>query len=1646
MTFDNLLEKYRKTSYSERNKGTRFEKLMQGFMKTYPPYLGKFNEVWMWNEFPFRKDFGGKDTGIDLVARTVEGDYWAIQCKCYQTSSRINKPEVDSFLSTSSKTFQDELGRTTKFAQRLWISTTDKWNHEAENTIAQQDPPVARIGLYDLRNALIDWDKLDQGIFGTAAIQKERVPKDHQQEAINSAHEYYKSHDRGKLIMACGTGKTYTSLKIAEQETGPHGLVLFLVPSIALLGQTLNEWSTFAKLPIDAICVCSDAAASKKTKANDDLQNIDLALPATTDVRKVAARIQAARERLANPAEQEQLGMTVVFSTYQSIEVVAKAQKYLMTGEMPDDHEITLFTKEELAQKDAAEFAFDMIICDEAHRTTGMEESSETNSAFTLVHDNSHILARRRMYMTATPRLYTTESKKKAAQSGSVILYSMDNAEQYGDEFYRIGFGRAVEKNLLADYKVIVLTIGENQIPAALQQAIMNPESEIESDDASKLIGCINALSKRMVEESNQLKEIDPQPMHTALAFCSRISDSKKIKDIFNEYKDAYYDSLGDTAREETVDIEAQHVDGSMGASERDEKLQWLKAAPRSGKECRILTNVRCLSEGVDVPALDAVLFLSARKSQVDVVQSVGRVMRTAPGKKYGYIIIPVIIPVDQNPEDALDNNKTFDVVWSVLNALRAHDDRFNATINKLELNKNKAANGHILVGSCPDDPSRSTYDTGDGQENGAGAVHEQTVLYFDELQGAIYARMVQKVGSRRYWEQWAKDIAEIAARHKERIAKLVSTDQKHQKAFARFMKGLHSNINPYISNEDAIEMLAQHIITRPVFEALFENYDFVRNNIVSKSMEKVLALLDQDGMEKDQEQMQRFYDSVKERCAGVDNAEGKQKIIIELYDKFFKTALPKTVGKLGIVYTPVEVVDFILNSVNDVLKKEFGHSLSDNDVHILDPFTGTGTFITRLLQSGIIQKKDLLRKYTQELHANEIVLLAYYIASINIENTFHDLMEGDDYTSFNGICLTDTFELTEDSRSNNMFPEFFRQNTARVVNQQMAPIRVIVGNPPYSVGQSSANDNNQNETYPHLEQRISETYVAGTNATNKNALYDSYIKAFRWASDRLDEESGGVIGFVSNAGWLDGAAMDGMRSCLEKEFSSIYIFNLRGNARTNGERRRRESGNVFGGGSRTPVAITILVKNPKCKNEKAEIFYHDIGDYLTREEKLKIISEFKSCMNRKFSDVLTVLKPNEYNDWLNKRNGLFETFISIGDKKDKENHATVFIDYYSNGLKTQRDAWCYNFSQSALVESIKGSIDYYNEERHRYQKMVKDGKENEFSFDMNQKQISWTDGTKSNFKRNRRYKFKKEKIVYSMYRPFCVECLYYDNWLNERVYQIPKIFPTGREDNVVICVSGISSTKEMSVIITDKIPDLHFNGDTQAFPKYYYEESSTMMDNLFSDTAGPQYIRHDGITDFIWKEAASLYGKKVKKEDIFYYVYGFLHLPAYRKEFVADLKKSLPRILLVKTPKKFWKIAEIGRALADLHLHYEQQEAPEGVKVKGWDCGNYRVKKMKFKSKKDKSAIIYNDEITISDIPLEAYNYVVNGKSAIEWIMDRYQVKIDKKSGILNDPNDWGKEHDEPRYILDFLLSVITVSIETLKLIGELPEVDFNE
>lgn len=1656
VTVLDLLNQFREASTINRTRGTWFEELIAEYLRVDPTYTARFSDVWMWDDWPDRT---GPDTGIDIVARERDtGGYCAIQCKFYEPTHQLSKADIDSFFTASGKH---------PFTSRLIVSTTDKWTKHAFDALENQQPPVNRIGLADLIESGVNWDFATTGTTALLSAPDTKQLRKHQSAAIENTIQGFTKGERGKLIMACGTGKTFTSLRLAERiatdNAEDNTYVLFCVPSISLLSQSLREWTAQKTLPMSTFAICSD---SRVSKTNEDISVMDLAFPATTNPTQLVDQVTRAATITSqnNPGKR----ITAVFCTYHSIDVIHQAQQ----AGLP---------------------AFDLILCDEAHRTTGVTLAGNDESHFVKVHDNDYIEATRRLYMTATPRLFREDAKQAAAEQDATLC-SMDDEDYYGPEFHRLGFGEAVEAGLLTDYKVLILTVDEHYLEESLQSQL-GPDGELALSDAVKIIGCWNGLAKRSGQFSDGTSfGTDTAPMRRAVAFNRSIADSKKITEKFSEVLDAYND-----AHDGTLHTEVEHVDGTFNAMERNRLLEWLKE-PTTDNTCRILSNAKCLSEGIDVPDLDAVLFLNPRNSQVDVVQSVGRVMRKPVhgNKQYGYIILPVGIPADLPPEQALSDNKRYKVVWQVLQALRAHDDRFNAIVNKIDLNNNKP--DQIMVGvvqpqgGLPDSPTPTTEDdtapaaadadadtdtdpsadagsigtddpeaeapaapTDTSQTKTAAVIGQQLAAFpVDAWRDAIYAKIVTKVGERTYWEQWAADVALIADNHVKRITQLITDDPAKAEAFGQFLNDLRATINPGVTRENAIDMLAQHLITKPVFDALFTGYSFAERNPVSQTMQRMLDTLEETTLTNEAETLQSFYASVRKRAEGIDNHDGRQKVITELYERFFKTALPKTADAFGIVYTPIPVVDFILRATNQALQRHFNATVTDKGVQIIDPFTGTGTFIVRLLQSGLIAPTDLQRKYTHELHANEILLLAYYIAAVNIEAAYHQLATEsgttDSYEPFDGIVLTDTFQLTEEG--DQAFPELLAKNSERLERQKQLDIRVIIGNPPYSAGQDSANDNNQNQKYPALDARIESTYAKRSTATLKNSLYDSYIRAIRWASDRIGDE--GVIGYVSNGGYIDSNTADGLRLSLADEFSDIYCYNLRGNQRTAGELSRKEGGKVFGSGSRSTVAILILVKTP-TKSGTTTIHYRDIGDYLTREQKLAIIDE---------GDLDTIpwqqLTPNAHGDWINQRNSAFTAFTPLGNR-DEPN--TALFRTYSAGLKTNRDAWTYNYSRVAVESNMRQTIAFYNNQVQDYAEHIKaanitDTKSRQTGVDSfidnNPKKISWDRADKKRIAAATTYSYRSEALRTSTYRPFTKQSVYFDRQLNNTVYQLPQMFPTKDHANVGFYIVGMATAVPFSILALDALPDLHVTGagsGGQFFPRWSYEsvgDDASGQGDLLTDTQPDDALvidgwrRLDNITDSALLDYQSAFGLDVTKDDIFNYVYGLLHSPQYRSEFSADLKKMLPRIPKIAAFRDF---SDAGRALADLHIGYEtvepyplseQVSAPADIS----ETDLYRVQKMVL-DKKDRGRIVYNPYIVVSDIPDDAYRYMLGSRSAIEWIIDRYQVKTDKASGIVNDPNDWSAEVGEPRYILNLLERIVTVSIETMRIVDSLPDLN---
>ena len=1656
-------------------RGSMWERVTAFFLRSDPEQDQVMGKVFPWDEAPTNT---GHDVGIDLVAEDElvaddgSGRYWAIQCKAYSPTMTLSYGDCSTFWAK---------GAPDPAYARYMLSTTTE--HLSKNLLDQ----CASTGTVIITPSVMAESNVDW----SAALVDSRSAKretndlmEHQRDAVRLICSSLETHDRCKAVMACGTGKTLMSLRLAEGRC-PTGLVLFCAPSIALVGQAMREWTNQARVGLRTLVVCSDAKASRSKDGDAVLDTTaDLAYPSTTDPAALVRRYREVRETSPD-------AMVAVFATYQSMQVVQDAQQ----ASLP---------------------SFDLIVCDEAHRTTGYKDPSISEadvSAFQIVHDQGRVHGRKRLYMTATPRIYGDTAKRKARQD-DYALCSMDDEAVFGPTAYEISFADAVERGLLCDYRVVVLSISEDAVPGYMQQVISDG-SELRMDDAAKIIGCYKGLlthgaraERRLAAEEGGERQSTPdfflidavtedkdttagtgdgpsedvQPLHRAVGFCARIADSKRIDKYFERVVGRYEPDAGLSCR-------LDHVDGTMDSNLRADRLRWLSTGS-DPSECRILTNARCLAEGVDVPSLDAVIFFAPRKSEIDIVQAVGRVMRTfhkgeADEKKLGYIILPVFVPSGMTPEESLDNSKTFDVVWKVLQALRSHDERIEAYVNSLPFRRQKAtgagAGGANAIGR-PGPEEGPTDDTGTQMVMDLG----------EQVEHAIYTKMVERCGTRIYWDSWADDVARIAERHVTQIRETLDGQSEAREAFGRFLEGLRDSLNPGITEDDAIEMVAQHMITLPVFEALFQDFEFKDSNPVSIAINEFLDAIGAYGVgemeDADRRSLDDLYASVRRRAQVVSTDFGRQELIKDLYENFFSKAFKSTSDKLGIVYTPSEVIDYILHSTDRVLRREFGHGLADEGVHVLDPFAGTGSFMARLIEdSSLVPEEKLRHKYLHELHSNEILLLAYYIMVVNTEYAYHSRVGGS-YERFPGAVLTDTFQMGEDD--DRLDVEMFVDNSERVLEQEDLDIEVIVGNPPYSAGQRNANDNNANESYPTLERRIRETYSAGTDATNKNSLMDSYIKAFRWASDRIGKA--GVVCFVSNAGWLRSAAGEGIRRCFVREFNSIYVYNLRGNQRTQGEESRREGGKVFGSGSRAPIAVTMLVRSP-ASDEHGTIRYVDVGDYKTRQEKLDAMEE-----GAEKEPKWNVLTPDEHGDWLGQRDDSFYSLAPMGIAKRKE--PLGLFEIWSAGLKTQRDPWAWGYSRSVVCGNMGRLIEGMN-------RQIKGAGGDEDAIEFDPASSSWTRRMLDAARRGEILPYDASHVVLGIYRPFCKQWVYYDKVMNEMTYQQPRLFPLvlderakGPTSNPMLSSKAISATTgevkgkggemtyqqmpsrcavaqnitsenvvidtgERGPFISNILPDLELNHHGQCFPLYWYEkdEGGQLLpvagERTVRDSQGNRYVRHDAITDEALGVFRAAYptafrdrpekdgGASISKEDVFYYAYGVLHSPEYREHFAANLSKELPRIPLAK---EFEVFSRAGRALAGLHLGYEDvgmwPNLDMGISP---DADPGPVRKMAWARRRDPKTgkkvadhtrLVYNEKVTVSNIPESAQDYVVNGKSPLDWVIDRYQVTTDGKTGITNDPNEYSAN---PRYILDLIGRLVTVSVRTNEIAAGLPSIE---
>ncbi len=1481
-------------------------------------YRNRFSKVWLWAEWP---KYDGHDTGIDLVAQERDGSLCAIQCKCYRDDGNLDEKGVSNFIAKAASL---------KIKNKILVYTGDTITAHAEKIL--RDSRCQIIKQDHLIASRIDWTK-----YPKMAPKAPHALRPHQERALKDVIQGFQTHDRGKMIMACGTGKTLTSLHIAERISGKGKTILYLVPSISLILQSMREWSDNANIKHNYLAVCSDKSTG------EDGSITELESPVSTDYRALAESLKA------RPAG----AMTVIFCTYHSIDVVRHALK-----------------KEKL----------DLILCDEAHRTTGVEDKS----FFTKVHKDTDISGKRRLYMTATPRVYSDVIQARLGR----IIYSMDDEKKFGPDFHKLSFTEAVRMGILTDFRVKIAVVPADVVDKEFQQSVAGKGKEMPLDERTLLAAVWHGLKYPDDDKT-------PKLLQRVIAFANRIDRSmmfageiKDTEDIDRSFEGVVtkYEKKGKARRK----VDVRHIDGKTRALSRRDHMRWLDASIEDPNTCRILSNARCLAEGVDVPALDAVVFLNPRKSKVDVVQSVGRVMRKSEGKNYGYVILPVAIPAGMEYHEALNDNKTFKVVWQVLNALRSHDENFANEINRLILDRNTER-------TSPTERVSVSVLQNDLEEP------EIITKFFDKIK----SKLVEKVGDINYYDKYGEKIGSAARTIEARIRNRIKSDKTAEEEIRKFHIGLREMINESVTLDATIQAIAQHKVLSRVFDELFSG-EFTSHNPISIAFNTVIKKI---GLDEELRDLEAFYKDVENEVKGIDTDEARQAFIKKIYGNFFESADKKGTEQHGIVYTPVEVIDFIINSIQHILKTEFDTEFNDRNVKVLEPFAGTGTFLVRLLESGFITT-NLYEKYRRDLYANELILLAYYIATVNIETAYSRLRRSGKYVPFDGISYTDTLRINPQYRDDERHRKKgatlageFEVAHKRLRNQRWQHLHVLLGNPPYSAGQSDYNDDTPNLNYPELDDRIKNSYVDKVKKINSDiqqirSLYDSYIRSIRWASDRIGRS--GIIGFITNGSFIRSEAAAGIRASLQDEFTDIWCFDLRGNQRTQGEISKREGGKIFGSGSRAPVSITILVKNPDKKN--CTIHYKNIGDYLTRDQKLEMIKNSKSIIEIKDWQIII---PDKHYDWVNERRDEFTNYVPIGSKDVKSNKSSnAIFKMYSSGVKTHRDEWMYNSSKKELSQNMKRHIDYCN------------------SQDLNKpnidpKQAKWTAELSDKLKR-KKANFDKDKIRIALYRPFFKQYLYLDGTFVERPGRILDVFPERHSKNLIIIIP-YKSISIFSTFVTNVIPDLSVVPADQCFSLYIYDDKMKKKPN---------------ITDYILHEYQNHYNnKKITPEHIFEYVYGILHHIQYRKKFVNNLAREMPHIPMAPD---FWAFRNIGKELIDLHLNYET-----GTK---YDLGKPKFTPKKFtklvfgrktvngKRGKDTS-VICEGKVPIFD-NLPEIEYQVGGRTPMEWLVDRYNHSVDRESGIVNDPLDTmtGKE------VIDLIRRFVHVGVQSDKLVKSLP------
>ena len=1596
MQLQQIIKLLQSKTLTAKQKGNLFERAVRFYLENDSIQKSEFKKVAFYGDFVANWQLdqplgvSQQDLGIDLIATRHNDTLCAVQCKYRLPTVRISKTMVDSFYAEVRRLQQKGL----PIAETIvFDSTAINWSDHARKYLDDRNRRFSWEQM--LASDIREWSPARTPLSPSYRRKAEHKPvkqlRPYQRTAVQKVLQGLVAHDRGQLIMACGTGKTFTALRIMERMVrgrSQPGLFLFLVPSLALINQTLQEWFYNKIIPLHAIVVCSDKTVGQQYDALQDAPDYLLIRPTTQTVDIVTALVRF---------QQSATTSLVVFCTYQSLPRIVEAQQ----------------------QK--PQIKFNLVIADEAHNTAGVKKEA---SSWTVVHDQQQVKAEKRLYMTATPKVYDYQPKKKESH----LFFNMEDnpGGQFGAVFYRFNFYDAVKQGCLSNYKLIVSYIKAWDYPELkdLKLTTLNEAEQIKYEEGVQkneylplnLVQLYRAICKDVEPQFGRWEKLidrDLTPMQRLIIFNPRIWQSELIAKVFTAVVEKIAPEQADD-----LHLGINHVDGKTAAKERSRLIRWLQQARTA--QCRILTNARCLSEGIDVPALDAVAFLNQKtgvrgRSRIGLIQAVGRVMRTAPHKTEGYIILPVVVvkkdpnqPISESNQQLL--NSSYSNLVQIVNDLTSHDEVFRRQLDQYKLSKRqeRLLDKIIIVGDKKsktlkhDQDSHTKQSTPRSERDSKIPRHTQLQLEIVRaIKDGIFT-CVARAGNRvKSLTDFEAPLRSFRTKVNQHLKRALQFNLKFKTAIHQFTQDLKTTINDSVTEQAAIDMVLQHYLTLPVFESIFRNHDFVRQNLISQALERVISSLGSElkQLRSNDADYQAFLQWVKDKTEGLSSWQDRDAFVKKFYSSFFRIFDPRVAQKLGIVYTPNEVVDFMLKGVQYLLKKHFNTSFNDENVNVLDPFAGTGTFLTHLLGSPhFITAEKLLNKYKSGVFAKEILLLPYYLSSLNLQTTLVNryqtekiksggrLLEGT-IPSYNGIGLTDTFAEYEQAKISQQIrfeikDAFLQTNQGIIDRQAKTKINVIITNPPYFHAQTKPGDLNQRTSYEHFYKEWKKIINDQPGNYSLVNLYNSAYMALFWAHWRLLQNNNqGIIAFIIPNGFLKSRSGGGLRAFLSAKFAFIYVLDLHGDIRAGmfiPQQKVWQGQNIFDPQSQTGIQILILVY-VQTHVGKGIIHYCSINNVLkgslpTKANKLNFLAQanFHSVFTSKFAQEITL---DCQASWFYHSDHLLITknryFLNLF-KKDwtSINRQSVFTNR-TNGNVTHRDSWCINFSVTQLSDNMRQTIDFYNQQlnnlKHNYPTLQQLSRVLRI-VDKNSQKIKWSRAVYRKIIQHRASHFRPDAIRFISHRPFCQTNLYYSKFWNEEVCQTKRLFSLDMNSNrrrvVGVCIAQQGGRLDV-LAVRNHVVGLRFIESSKFYPLYTFTSTNNSLDE--------EWTAESNITPFVRRWVRTVHPNLSDKE-LFAYLYGLFHSPDYRQQFYNHLMYEPPRFCLIKKQQHFTEFRRIGQELLDLHLNYETRP------ITAWYGCEEQLKKLKpvdFQlnargmrfakgndQTKDYTTIIFNDQI----------------------------------------------------------------------------------